>query len=69
MGALLGMIGYSAATQQDPNVLNGIYNIACLAPIIGFTVIALVLWFVYPLSKKVVDGNVATLKARRTGRK
>ena len=69
VGALLGMIGYSAATQQDPNVLNGIYNIACLAPIIGFTVIALVLWFVYPLSKKVVDGNVATLKARRTGRK
>ena len=69
VGALLSMIGYSAATQQDPAVLSGIYNIACLAPIIGFTVIALVLWFVYPLSKKVVDGNVETLKARRTGRK
>ena len=69
VGALLSMIGYSAATQQDPAVLNGIYTIACVAPIVGFTVIALVLWFVYPLSKKVVDGNVATLKARRTGRK
>ena len=62
------MIGYSASTQQDPAVLSGIYNIACLAPIIGFTVIALVLVFVYPLSKKVVDGNVETLKARRAGK-
>ena len=68
VGALLGMIGYSASTQQDPAVLSGIYNIACLAPIIGFTVIALVLVFVYPLSKKVVDGNVETLKARRAGK-
>ena len=59
----------SAATQQDPAVLSGIYTIACVAPIVGFTVIALVLWFVYPLSKKVVDGNVETLKARRTNRK
>ena len=69
VGALLSMIGYSAATQQDPAVLSGIYTIACVAPIVGFTVIALVLWFVYPLSKKVVDGNVETLKARRTNRK
>ena len=69
VGALLSMIGYSAATQTDPTVLNGIYTIACVAPIVGFTVIALVLWFVYPLSKKVVDGNVETLKARRTNRK
>ena len=68
IGALLSMIGYSTATQQDPAVLSGIYNIACLAPIIGFTVIALVLAFVYPLSKKVVDGNVETLKARRAGK-
>ena len=68
IGALLSLIGYSTATQQDPNVLNGIYTIACMAPIIGFAVIALVLWFVYPLSKKRVDQNVETLKARRAGK-
>ena len=68
IGALLSIIGYSTATQQDPNVLNGIYTIACMAPIIGFAVIALVLWFVYPLSKKRVDQNVETLKARRAGK-
>ena len=39
-----------------------------MAPIIGFAVIALVLWFVYPLSKKRVDQNVETLKARRAGK-
>ena len=69
VGALLSMPATPPPPPQDPAVLSGIYTIACVAPIVGFTVIALVLWFVYPLSKKVVDGNVETLKARRTGRK
>ncbi len=65
VGALLGIIGYSTATQTDPTVTSGIFNIACLAPVIGFVVVTIILVFVYPLDKKTVDKNIETLKARR----
>ena len=68
VGALLGIIGYSAETQFEPAVQNGIYTIACIAPVIGFAAIALVLLVIYPLDKKTVDNNVKTLEARRAAK-
>ncbi|MBE5921722.1 MAG: MFS transporter [Lachnospiraceae bacterium] len=69
-GLLLEMIHYNtnAATEgvkQTASVLSGIFNISTLVPAIGFIALALVLWFWYPLHKKQVDANVATLKAKR----
>lgn len=63
-GALLSMIGYSKETQFDTGVVNGIYNISVIVPAIGFLVLALILWFWYPLHKKQVDENVAILQAK-----
>jgi len=54
IGALLSVIGYSAATAFNPEVVNGIFNMTCIIPAIGFVGIALVLMFLYPLSKKVI---------------
>lgn len=64
-GGLLSLIGYSAATQFDQNVVDGIYNITCIVPAAGFILLALALFFIYPLSKKRVDANIAALKAKR----
>lgn len=64
-GALLGMVGYSAATAFDEDVVNGIYNITCIAPAVGFAVLILVLLFLYPLNKKKVEENAAVLASRR----
>lgn len=63
-GALLTMIGYSQETAFEPGVVNGIYDIATLVPALGFGLLALILWFWYPLHKRQVDENVAELKKR-----
>lgn len=63
-GGLLSMIGYTQATAFDPEVTKGIFNISTLVPAIGFGLLALVLWFWYPLHKKEVDANVAALKQK-----
>ncbi len=63
-GALLSMIGYTAATAFDPEVLDGIYNITCLIPAVGFVLLALALLFIYPLNKKRVNSNIAYLKEK-----
>ena len=68
-GWLLTMIGYNtelAAQQvrQTQDVLEGIFNISTLVPAVGFLLLALVLWFWYPLHKKQVDANVAILKEK-----
>lgn len=63
-GALLSAIGYTKATAFDPKVLEGIFNITTLVPAIGFALLAIVLWFWYPLHKKQVDANVAALKEK-----
>lgn len=65
IGALLSVIGYSAATAFNPEVVNGIFNMTCIIPAIGFVGIALVLMFLYPLSKNRVEANVLELKKRR----
>ena len=63
-GGLLTLIGYTQATAFDKNVVNGIYNISCAVPAIGFALLAVILWFWYPLNKKTVDANVAALKVK-----
>jgi len=68
-GWLLEAIGYNseaaaAGQVQTSEVLSGIFNISTLIPAVGFGLLALVLWFWYPLHKKQVDANVEALKAK-----
>lgn len=63
-GALLTFIGYSEKTAFETGVTNGLYNISTLVPALGFALLALILWFWYPLHKKQVDENVAILKKK-----
>ena len=63
-GWLLELVGYSDKTAFDPDVTLGIYNISVLVPVLGFGLLAAVLWFWYPLHKKKVDANVAALKEK-----
>lgn len=67
-GALLTAIGYTVETQFDPAVTQGIYNMSCLVPAVGFALLALVLAFLYPLNKKRVESNVKVLAAKREGK-
>jgi len=64
-GGLLTWIGYSDATAFEPSVTLGIFNISTLVPATGFLLLALILWFWYPLHKKQVEENVAALKKKR----
>lgn len=64
-GLLLSIVGYSTATAFDPDVVNGIYNVTCLAPAIGFALTILSLVFLYPLGKKQVEENARILKEKR----
>ena len=63
-GALLTLIGYSETTAFDEEVTIGIFNISTLVPAIGFLLLALILWFWYPLHKKQVEENVEALKRK-----
>jgi GPH family glycoside/pentoside/hexuronide:cation symporter len=63
-GILLGMIGYTQETAFDTEVVEGIFDISTVVPGAGFLLLALVLWFWYPLHKKQVDANVAALKEK-----
>jgi GPH family glycoside/pentoside/hexuronide:cation symporter len=63
-GLLLSLIGYTEATAFNKDVLEGIFSISTLVPAIGFALLALILWFWYPLHKKQVDKNVALLKEK-----
>ncbi len=60
-GLLLSIIGYSQATAFEPSVVNGIYHITCLAPAVGFVLLALSLAFLYPLDRKKVQENARIL--------
>lgn len=63
-GFLLSLIGYSEATAFDPAVTEGIFNISTLVPGLGFALLAVVLWFWYPLHKKQVDANIKALREK-----
>lgn len=68
-GALLTMIGYTQATAYDPEVVNGIYNLTCLVPAIGYLLMAAALKFLYPLDKARVENNVKILEEKRQNAK
>ena len=68
-GWLLTGIGYSSeiaaqGLKQSDAVLSGIFNISTLIPAVGFGLLAIVLWFWYPLHKKQVEENIALLKEK-----
>ena len=67
VGAMLTGIGYSELNAVQDSVKEGIFNISTLIPAIGFALLALVLWFWYPLHKHQVDENVKILRDRRKG--
>ncbi len=67
-GVLLSIVGYTTATAFDPKVIDGIYNVTCLMPAAGMTLLLLALIFLYPLNKKRVEANAAKLKEIRAAR-
>lgn len=74
-GALLTVIGYKTAevageiVVQTQEVKQGIYNLTCLVPAVGFVLLAVVLAFLYPLNKKRVEENAKILAERREAKK
>lgn len=65
-GWALSIIGYeSAAAVQTDAVIRGLYATSTVVPAVGFFIVALLLWFVYPLDKRRVEENVAKLKDKR----
>lgn len=67
-GILLSAIGYSQATAFDPEVTKKIYNLTCLVPAIGFVLLAIVLFFLYPLDKRRVEQNTEKLAKKHEAR-
>ncbi len=66
-GFVLTAIGYvSEATSQSEVVSERIYTISTLVPGICYLLVFLVMWFLYPLSKRVVEENAAVLRKKRT---
>lgn len=65
-GFFLSAIGYQKVegTTLPGSVREGIFNLSTIIPGIGFLLLALVLWFWYPLHKKEVDKNVEILKEK-----
>ena len=59
----------SAAKTQTEEVLKGLYKLATVVPGVLFLCVALMLIFVYPLTKKKVEENVEYLRAKRDGAK
>ncbi len=64
-GWLLSAIGYGPETAFEEAVVNGIYDIAALIPALGFALLAVILWFWYPLRKERVEENARKLREMR----
>lgn len=68
-GYALVIIGYSSsATVQTEAVKQGIYSFYTLVPAVCYLAVSLILFFFYPLTKKVVEENTAELKRRYEGK-
>ncbi len=63
-GALLSSIGYSQENAFLPSVVEGIFDISTIVPAAGFALLALILWFWYPLRKERVAENVEALRKK-----
>ncbi len=62
----LSLIGYNSAVQvQTTEVANKIYSVSTLIPGLFYIAVAVCLMTIYPLSKKKVEENIATLKSRK----
>ncbi len=67
-GYALTLIGYVSSTEnvvQSPEVVERIYTVSTLIPAICYFVVALILIFWYPLSKKKIAENQRIIKERR----
>ena len=65
-GFALSFIGYnSLAATQTTNVTESIYSLATAFPAVAYILVALILAFAYPLSKKVVEDNASKLAEMR----
>ena len=68
-GWALGWVGFDSTVQvQTQSVANGIYTVATLIPAVLYTGVALSLAFIYPLSKKRVEQNIAALKEKNSNK-
>lgn len=69
IGALLTVIGYDGVVAANPSaypeILDNIFNLACIIPAVGLAAVALALLFLYPLNKSRVEANVEELAKRR----
>ncbi len=63
-GILLSAIGYSPDSAFNKSVLDGVYNISTLVPMVGFLALAVILWFWYPLHRAQVEENVQKLREK-----
>lgn len=67
-GWALAAIGYQeTATVQTKQVVQGLYLVDTLIPAILFFLVAMILAFFYPLTKKMVEENTQILKERHNG--
>ena len=68
-GYTLTFIGYdSLASVQVDSVKNGIYTLSTLFPGVCYIGAGLILMFLYPLTKKVVEGNIEKLAYLRVSK-
>ena len=72
-GLLLSLIGYQTATGnevivQTQEVKNGIFDLTCLIPAVGFVLLAIVLYWLYPLNRKRVEENARILAQKQEER-
>lgn len=75
VGTILAAVGYQAQLMHNPQgaeqiarravILDRIFQMSCLIPAIGLFIVAMILLFIYPLSKKKVNENIAELEKRR----
>ncbi len=66
-GLFLSVIGYEKipGVPLEASVKEGIFSVSTIVPALGFILLAVILWFWYPLNKKTVDLNVNILRQKR----
>ncbi|MBE7036560.1 MAG: MFS transporter [Ruminococcaceae bacterium] len=66
-GYVLSMIGYISSTEnivQAPEVANRIYTVSTIIPAICYFIVAVILIFWYPLSRRRIEENRKLIEAR-----
>ncbi len=68
-GYVLSMIGYISSTEnvvQAPEVANRIYTVSTIIPAVCYFIVALILIFWYPLSRKKIAENQKIIRAHQS---